>query len=393
FTVDIQVYGTKTVKATGLTTSDMSDRYFVLTPDIYLVTPINGTVGTKITIAGNGYESVGTITIDFGTEDSVLVWHAGINGMFTVELDNLTIPQPYGSTTITARIIDTPQTACKYFTILPRVYNVAPTEGSVGASITVCGNGYGKSASVQVDFGNTTNRIIGQADNSGTFTAVFTIDTQVFGTTTVKALGAGYSAENICKIVPGIYLVTPSRGVVGQLITVYGNGYVPGDNITIDFDVQQFSNIDLADGLGQISAVFTVPVQPYGTKTISAIGDTSAKNVQNSFFIVPYIYSVVPANGTIGTQVTISGSGYHGSNVVVIDFGTLDGAVWGINCPTGANGTFSYMYDTSRPQPAGTTTIIAWQQGERYTVTDADTFFIKASIVTVSPNEGTVGTP
>ncbi|MEK7813882.1 MAG: hypothetical protein AAB296_08985, partial [Candidatus Desantisbacteria bacterium] len=336
----------------------------------------------------------GSIIVDFGTEMAVSSCQTSNDGTFAITLLT-SIPQPYGSTTITARINSTPQTAYKYFTILPRVYSVQPIEGSVGTSITVCGNGYGKSTSVQIDFGNTANRVIGHTDDSGTFSTVFTIDTQVFGTTTVKALGAGYSAENICKIIPGIYLVTPSRGVVGQLISVCGNGYVPSDNITVDFAEQQFSNIASADGLGQMTAMFTVPVHPYGTRTVSAIGDISGMDAQNSFFIVPYIYSVSPANGTIGTLITISGSGYRGgsSSVISVDFGTLYGQNESISQQASVNGTFSYEYNTYKPQPAGTTTITVWQAGERDTVTDSDTFFVKASIVTVSPNEGTVGTP
>ncbi|MBI4778692.1 hypothetical protein HY792_07235, partial [Candidatus Desantisbacteria bacterium] len=393
FTVDTQVYGTKTVKATGLTTNDISNSQFVLTPAIYLVTPINGTVGgTLITIAGNGYEAGAIIAVDFGTIQNVSGCNATPDGTFTTTF-NLDSPQPYGSTTITAGIMNTLQIACNYFTILPRVYSVQPTLGSVGTSITVSGDGYGKSVSVQIDFGSTTGRVIGQTNNYGTFGAVFTIDTQVFGTTTIKALGTGYSAFNTCKIIPGIYSVIPSHGVVGQSISVCGNGYVPGDIIIVDFDGQQFNSIASADGIGQMTAVFTVPVKPYGTRTIMAIGNFSKQNAYNSFFIEPFIYSVVPANGTIGTPVTISGSGYGESGWVNIDFGTLDSQHYSTPQPISDKGTFSYTYDTFRPQPAGTTTIIVWQSDAQTTVTDSDTFFIKASIVTVSPNEGTVGTP
>ncbi|PIP39445.1 hypothetical protein COX18_10135, partial [Candidatus Desantisbacteria bacterium CG23_combo_of_CG06-09_8_20_14_all_40_23] len=65
WTVDTQPFGTTTITATDELAS-VSKLYTIL-PEIILVTPGNGTVGSMVTVAGNGYGTGKQIRLEFGS--------------------------------------------------------------------------------------------------------------------------------------------------------------------------------------------------------------------------------------------------------------------------------------------------------------------------------------
>ncbi|PIY19944.1 hypothetical protein COZ13_02675, partial [Candidatus Desantisbacteria bacterium CG_4_10_14_3_um_filter_40_18] len=408
FAIDTQVFGTKTLTVTGINTADVDRRQIKVMPEIVSVSPLNGTVGTVITIYGTGYAGTGTVCVRFGTEDNV-GWQTIMNnseietsarGTFTGVLDT-TIPQAYGSTTITAyHVAATEITADNWFTITPRIYQVTPNKATVGTVITIYGDGYGKVGTVSIKFGKTLSITMGQTNSAGTFSALFTVDSQAFGTTTIIGYGRfaqAHNAENTTfQIIPRVYNVTPTIGTVGTMITVFGNGYAASETVEILFGTEKMNSIlgENTTENGTFAARFAITTQVFGTKVITATGPDSKYPAYNEFFIIPEVYSVVPTVGTIGTHMTISGSGYGSGTYVYINFGTRLGTESGKQVTTQNNGTFVFIYtpEDNFPQPAGTTTITAWEEGGDVLRVATNRFYIQARIFSVSPTEGTVGT-
>ncbi|MEW6097192.1 MAG: FG-GAP-like repeat-containing protein [bacterium] len=117
FTVDTQSYGTTSIIATSLNTGEKAtDSFFITGGGIYLVTPTFGTIGTKITIAGNGYGRTEDIVIHFGTIRAIAISRASDAGTFSA---TFTFPlMVRGTKTVTATGLKTQVEATAFFNVL-----------------------------------------------------------------------------------------------------------------------------------------------------------------------------------------------------------------------------------------------------------------------------------
>ncbi|MDI6781923.1 MAG: hypothetical protein QME49_07480, partial [bacterium] len=408
FTIDTQIFGTKTLTVsgtgTGAGTGDVDYRTVKVLPQVVSVLPVSGTIGTIITIYGTGYEPTITMQVDFGTTANVgfgtTSWttfiETGDRGTFTGYI-RTDICQPYATTTITAYRQSSNVSAINTYFILPEVWSVEPTSGVVGTRVTVTGSGYKANDMVILQFGNNANIATGNILANGSWTTIFTVDTQMFGTTAIRGYSnsMAHDAGNVFKIMPKIYRVSPVTGTVGSSVVIYGDGYGATETVTISLGKTTFGQVWTSLGNGQITAAWTVDTQSFGTKSVVGVGSSSKTPAENSYFIIPDVCSVTPDNGTIGTAMTIVGSGFVGSCTVNVDFGTRYAADTNKYVIASEDGTFSYTYqpEANFPQPAGTTTIKCWVTGmgdaRMYAV---NTFFIKSRILTVSPTQGSVGT-
>ncbi|MEW6620976.1 MAG: lamin tail domain-containing protein, partial [bacterium] len=126
--------------------------------------------------------------------------------------------------------------------------SITPTAGTVGSIITVLGSEFSATEGILISLGNTLSIAVVTTNASGTFTTTFTIDTQPYGTYTVKAIGltSNLKAIDLCRVLPNIILVTPTQGTVGSFVTVRGNGFGGSKTIRVDFgrrvDIQQTSS-------------------------------------------------------------------------------------------------------------------------------------------------------
>ncbi|MBI4753180.1 hypothetical protein HY793_02250, partial [Candidatus Desantisbacteria bacterium] len=389
FTVNTQPYGSTTVMAKDMISLKQSMGTFMIKSNIWDVTPASGTVGTFVTIKGTGYVGVSNqnIRVDFGNTMTIAAdgWTATIDGTFTATFYVNT--QAYGTTTIIATYInDANQTAERLFTIQPALYKISPTSGTVGANVTVYGNGFVASDVVFVKFGQTTEIATATVETQGSFTATFTINAQPLGWTTITASGTmNTTATNTFKIIPKITLVSPGNGTVGTIVRVEGNGYQASENVSIQFGTQAGIVIVSAFGDGSFTTTFTVNTQKYGTTAITATGVSSSGSATNTFFIQPEVYRVSPNAGTVGTLITIAGSGFGANGTISVKFGETNIT----NKKASANGSWTTTF-TIDTQIYGTTTIIA-SDITVPTATASNTLRI-LPYVRITPTNGSVGT-
>ncbi len=187
FIVDIQPAGVTTISACGLTSNYTATGTFTIIGKIIRISPTSGTVGTIVTASGNGYASLETIQVDFGITQTIAVGQASGRGTFSLAFTADT--QAYGTTTVAVRGFSSAIRCRGTFTILPKLIRISPTSGPIGTVVTVSGDGYGSVEVVVLHFGVTATITTTQTTVSGTFSTIFTIDTQPAGTVTVTAIG------------------------------------------------------------------------------------------------------------------------------------------------------------------------------------------------------------
>ncbi|MEK7813947.1 MAG: hypothetical protein AAB296_09310, partial [Candidatus Desantisbacteria bacterium] len=398
FTTGVRPAGTTTIlaRSKGYPGQRDTSTFFII-PKIIICTPTHGTVGTTISLEGNGYYATETVRIDFGTNGTITTvttsgitqvtakdcWVGGtFSTTFTIDT------QAYGTTTIIATGLDSNLTADSRVFIEPSIPFVIPTGGTVGSVVTVKGNGYGISEGIVVDFGKYLNMTQAVTDIKGSWTAMFTVDTQPYGTTTIHAVGTGTGvlSENTYIIITKLSLVTPTRGTVGTLISIYSNGYGAGETINVIFGTTPSRAITQASDEGTFSTTFTIDRQQLGITPLRVVGVSTGKEDIGYITINPAIPSVSPTTGTVGTYVTVIGDGYKATEGVRVSLGnnTTISMV-----TTDACGYFESIFaiDTQR---YGTTTITA--TGLDSGTISLNRLKITQEIITLSPNKGTVGT-
>ncbi|MEW6608459.1 MAG: FG-GAP-like repeat-containing protein, partial [bacterium] len=154
---------------------------------IILVSPTAGQVGTLVTVVGTDFGATEVIRIDFGTIRTITSIITNASGTFTTVFTIDT--QPYGTTTIIATGLTSGSKAHATFFVLPNISLLTPTEGTVGMTVTIAGNGYGKTEDIVIHFGTIRSIATSIASDAGTFSTTFTFPLMVRGTKTVTATG------------------------------------------------------------------------------------------------------------------------------------------------------------------------------------------------------------
>ena len=384
FTINTQAAGTTTVEVIASESPQDLIGGFYIKANVLSMTPVDGTVGTAVFINGNGYGANEDIRISLGdtiTRCMGIVSSDGVFG-FTFTIDT----QPSGPKTVTAYGMTSGEMdSTRVFTIVPRMDAVTPLQGSVGSMVRVCGSGYWASEVIRVDFGNYVSRAVVSTDNSGAFVADFTIDTHVYGATTVVAEGTGSRIPRYGSffIRGNVTDVSPKDGTIGTIITVLGNGYGQGEDVSIYFDVYPESQVK-TDNAGSFTTVFMVRAQPGGTKTITARGANTAESKESTFLVKARIAAISPSSGTVGSYVSVNGDGYNATEMVRVNFGTSQ-----MIATVQANaGVFSAVF-TIDTQSYGTTTVQVL--GMKSGLSGIQKIVITQRIILVTPNNGTVG--
>lgn len=126
--------------------------------------------------------------------------------------------------------------------------------------------------------------------------------------------------------------VSPSTrwGSAGQIVEILGQGFTGTSGVKF----------------GTGSATFTVVSDTDLTATVPSNGTTGFVTVTTpsgtltsirNFFVVPVVSSLAPASGAVGTQVTITGSGFLGATQVT--FGGVKATSYTVNSGTGITAT------------------------------------------------------
>ncbi len=301
---------------------------FTVVPKITL-NRTTGTTGNSLQVTGNGFAYPSNVNVNF---NSVLQTTANpdTSGNFSVTFNVPAIAS--GTYPIAATdSVNATITATANFTntVVPTI-TITKTSGTVGTAVTVNGNGFAANeGSIQVTMSG--NTIQGSptatALASGTWTLNFNVPATPGGSYQIGAYGGTTLATAVTNqaftVLPNFTLGKAS-GVPGTAVTVTGTGFAANEQgIKLNWDGTDIAGVSInALATGSWSASFNVPGAPGGAHNVGAYGPTTTSANPVPFTIGPSITSS-KANGIMGTQVTVNGSGYGaGENGVTVTFDT-----------------------------------------------------------------------
>jgi IPT/TIG domain-containing protein len=279
-----------------------------ITPTVTSFTPTSGTVGASVTVTGTGFTGATAVAFN-GTKA------AG----FTVSSDTtLSAKVPSGATSGKISVTNTvgTGTSSTSFTVLMSISSFSPTSGSMGTAVTITGNGFTGATSLAFDHLSTTSFTV-VSNTQITTTVPGGADSGKINVTNggVTAFSSGSFTVN-SSAAPTISSFTPASGPTGTVVTVTGtnftgitgvafNGTAVGlfPNFTPISDTQFMATVPGAASNGPIKVTNTL-----GSATSST-----------NFTVTPKITSFSPTSGTMGTAVTVTGTGFTGVSSVVFD--------------------------------------------------------------------------
>lgn len=281
--------------------------------------PINGVVGTTITLTGYGYSASSLITVKWdgltlATSPASVMTDS--SGAFIA-----TVLAPVGEPVSHDIVASDASNSVTVAFTLTRGIILSPTTGPVGSTVQVTGSGFLASNPITITFENvvvpTTPAVI-TSNAYGGFTASFNVIAVAPGARTVKALdNTGGSATATFTVTPSITLsVALGRG--GTAVTVTGTGFVPTSTVLIKFNTTVLLNAPTDSAGGFVQAI-TIPYVPRGVYMVSA-NDTQGRTATATFTVTPLI-AISPGAGSAGTLVTVTGSGFTGNTAVSLFFG------------------------------------------------------------------------
>ncbi len=378
--------------------------FTIVASSSFSLSAFSGLVGDSVTITGSGFSTTAATTFYW---DSAFLTSATASGSPSTLSGTFIIPAAArGPHTITASLTGTqPQTFSVASNLV--ISSPSPASGGVGDAISLTGTGFAPSANVtiSVDGAPVTVSPAVITNTTGGFTAAFIMPTVASGVRTIQATdGGGYDATPpTFAIGPKITLST-SSGLVGSNVIISGNGFSALQNLTVQIETAPGS------GLYSTTPLTTIPASPAADSSGAFGSNTSPPNPIS--FAIPGIaggtykikvtdqlthsatanvtvlptMSITPGNGTVGTQVTVTGSGFAPSLGVNIFWDAVAITTTPATVTSSATGTISATF-ASPPSAGGTHTVKAQDtQGSSASAT----FTAKPKIV-LTPATGAYG--
>jgi hypothetical protein len=321
--------GDHTVTVDNPTGTQVLSTTFSVLPSISISTD-SGIVGDEVTVGGKGFAvSEPEIKVTYDGTDIKTGITAGNTGSWETKF---TLPSSAKGSHIvdasgqTTAASDVPDATV---TISPQI-SMTPVSGNVGDSVTVSGTGFGKSeGGIQVIYDSANVKTGINADTKGYWSAVFNIPNSTKGGHTIDASGTSTSADEVPDltfIVSSAVTVKPTNGYVGDDVTVTGCGFGGSESgITITLDGNIIKSDIMASSEGCWNSPMTVPATIAGNHVVDAYGaSTIASEVADAKLVVLSKMTLEPAEGHVGSNIEINGTGFGAGKVVTLKYDTTE---------------------------------------------------------------------
>jgi hypothetical protein len=271
---------------------------------------------------------------------------------------------------------------------------IDPDSGPPGTTITLRGSGYSSTDTYSVrrskepdEPGHTSDAdtatvTSGSFNGEGEFSRTYLMPSLPRGEYFFFLKVGGVIVDTDSFTVMPKVTIGSSIGKVGDTISIGGKGFRESTTISIYFNNNVIKQPN-TDSNGTFSTSFTVPEAAQGEQAIKC-KDSMGYADEDTFTINPKL-TVDQSNTSVGSQVTVSGTGFTGSSAISL---AIDGN--DVNAVASANikGTFSDIKVTIPVLQGGSHTLKA---------TDVEGYYDSVSIstsqsITVNPNSGATKT-
>jgi hypothetical protein len=286
-----------------------------------------GTVSSSVTITFAGGSAVSVPTDSNGLINSAYVIPvAATAGVKTVTGTSGAVTATTTFTVIGRQLTLTPVSGPKATTVLLTGANMTPGGTIAAASLLFGGVAWaGAPATINIDSAGTV------------FPTTLVVPTgATLGANTVQATDSGgliaYGTFTVTK--PTIAL-NPTTGSINSSFTITGTGWLPGTSsgstVTLSFNYMTSGTPSVAattalttipDGSGNIAAAITVPADvKAGTATVTAADGKTNAATSATFTVPGAVITVNPSQGPVGTQATVTGSGFAAYTAISVKIG------------------------------------------------------------------------
>ena len=282
---------------------------FTVDPKITSFTPISGSVGTLVTLAGSGFGALGetrTLTVN-GTSALALLGVGGVRAesVTWVSPNSLKFTVPAGATTGAIQLgvgTAAPYTTATPLKVLPKVTGYATAAARVGDTVTVQGTTL--IGATAVKFG-TVSGIVDSVSLDGTQLSTHVPPGALTSAVTVTTPG-GTSTGPVFKVLPTVdEPFAPDHGFTGTVMTLTGKTFTGTTSVKVGGVPAAFALVT-----GQLKV--TVPAAAV-TGPISVTNAGGTTTTSGSFTVDPKITSFTPLSIPVGAVVTLAGSGFGAS--------------------------------------------------------------------------------
>jgi hypothetical protein len=344
--------------------------------------PTNGNVGRTIQISGSNFSKNGSVaSVMFGTTN-VLLDNAEItDGTFTTYFVVPNVPKSAYAVTVTS---SNGNSASSTFTLLPRI-ELKNNSGRAGDQVVVNGDGFAGTSKIGIYLDYAATPLgTGTTTSSGTITNLAASLTESSaGNHLIRVVdAAGNSMASNFSILPAIN-VDPVTVISGGETYISGSGFAPSSQISVELDNRLITSYLNTDSKGSLTSTrINLPAVAAGSHTLK-VTDT-IRNYAQTTLNASCVISLFPKGGVIGSQVTISGSGFLPNKVIKVDY---NGKSLSGNSPSYSNADGSFSQTIAVPlTPAGTYSVTA-SDG----INSASSNFMSSPTSGLEINSGAVG--
>jgi RHS repeat-associated protein len=344
--------------------------FTVIAPVITGISPSSGAAGTQVQITGSGFGATrGTSNFSFNGANATIVTWSDTSITATVPV-NATAGRvwvaegnAYSNTNLNFTVPD------------PKIVSLVPASGVVGTQVTISGSSFRSSQG--------SNAVL---FNGYTASIVTWTDTQIVanvsaGAKTGPVTITGSNQDVVFTMpVPVVTSLSPSTAPIGTSVQILGSGF----GSTQGSSTLTFNSVSAtATAWSDISITATVPSTATTGVVVVKVGGISSLSMISLSIPPPHVTSVTPNVGTAGTQITVTGSGFHATQG--------PGSVIFNNLVSGGIVSWS---DTQivATVPVGATAgaMAVWQN--QYSNWDVEFLLISPRITGLVPTNGPVGT-
>ena len=315
FTVPAVGSGSHTVTAADTENNEAALSFTTISNASFSINKNSGAAGTSLTINGTGFVAgEGGIVVTYDGIPVGTSTTANTSGSWTL---TFSIPASAGGT----HTFDASGSVTKSNEVPDRAFSVTPglilnkNSGPPGTQVTINGAGFAANETgINITWDGSPIGSTASAGPTGSWTATLTIPASSSGVHNINANGPSTPSggTNIAFTVGAGISTTKTSGPAGTSVAVSGAGFTSGEkSITVTFDGTTVASNITAKADGTWSTSIIVPVSAGGDHSIDATGtNTKATAIQDQIFTTTPSVSIDTTNGSSGSNITISGSGF-----------------------------------------------------------------------------------
>ncbi len=234
------------------------------------------------------------------------------------------------------------------FTVIAAEIEIDTDKGPVGTKVEINGIYFGDEEEITVEYDGDEVSIYSGAEETddGEFTATIKIPASSAGKHTIKVIDDLDNEAEAEFTVEAEIEINPQKGTAGERFTVKGSGFGEDEDFIVEFGGDTIAT-HTTDSKGSFELRLDIPPKGSGTYVIKVEDDGGNKD--SGQFTLEVNLALSETTGHVGSQITISGSGFVPNAPVTITYTSEPQVV--ATTTTDSSGKFQATFNVPRSTP------------------------------------------